>query len=297
MASLSNWIQAFRLRTLPLAFSSIGMGALLAYQQQVFNGPITILAFLTTLCLQILSNLSNDYGDSIHGADSDQREGPQRMVQKGVISLMAMKRAMYIASAASLLTGCTLLYFTWEVIGTFQLLLFFLLGITCIAAAIKYTAGNNPYGYLGLGDLFVFIFFGLAGVLGTYFIQANEIHTEIVLYGIIYGLLSTAVLNVNNLRDISSDALVGKQSIPVRIGFFYGKLYHLGLIGIAMVMGTYLSYFSFKGPFWNIALLAYPLFIYHLIQVFRTENPKLLDLSILFYTITIGITFYLNQAF
>lgn len=304
MAAIKNWIEAFRLRTLPLAFSSIGMGSLLAYKNNTLNATITIFAFLTTLCLQILSNLSNDYGDSIHGADSEKREGPQRMVQKGVISLGAMRRAMYIAAFFSLITGCCLLYFAWEVIGTKSMAVFFGLGIASIVAAIKYTAGDNPYGYIGLGDLFVFLFFGLLGVVGTYYIQSNTLDLNVFVYGIVYGLLSTAVLNVNNLRDILSDEQVGKYSIPVRLGFKNGKWYHLLLIGIALFLSSYESWIHLKISIVWVAFLAYPLFIYHLIKVFQIETPKLLDpylkqlaLSILFYTITIGIAFYLNQSF
>lgn len=210
------WLHAVRLRTLPLALASIFAGSFLAAWQEDFRWEILVLASLTTIFLQILSNLSNDYGDTIHGADSAERQGPVRAVQSGLISLKEMKRAMYIFGLFSLISGLLLLYFAIE---NWKLFAIFLgLGLVSIWAAISYTSGKNPYGYAGLGDISVFAFFGLLGVLGTFFLHTLSFESTAVLIGTSLGLFSTAVLNINNIRDIESDQRAGKRSIPVRIG-------------------------------------------------------------------------------
>lgn len=210
------WLHAVRLRTLPLALASIFAGSFLAAWKDSFRWEILLLASLTTIFLQILSNLSNDYGDTVHGADSEGREGPIRAVQSGLISLKEMKKAMYMFGIFSLISGLLLLYLT---IQDWKLFAIFLgLGLAAIWAAISYTSGKNPYGYAGLGDISVFVFFGLLGVLGTYFLHTLSFEPIAVFIGIALGLFSTAVLNINNIRDIESDKKAGKRSIPVRIG-------------------------------------------------------------------------------
>lgn len=210
------WLHAVRLRTLPLALASILAGSFLAAWQESFRWDILFLASLTTIFLQILSNLSNDYGDTIHGADSAERKGPVRAVQSGLISLSEMKRAMFIFGLLSLISGLLLLYIS---VQDWKLFAIFLgLGLAAIWASISYTSGKNPYGYAGLGDISVFIFFGLLGVLGTFFLHTLSFEPATVLIAIALGLFSTAVLNINNIRDIDSDQKAGKRSIPVRIG-------------------------------------------------------------------------------
>ncbi len=210
------WLHAVRLRTLPLALASIFAGSFLAAWKAGFRWEILLLASLTTIFLQILSNLSNDYGDTVHGADSDERQGPVRAVQSGLISLAEMKRAMYLFGFLSLVSGLLLLYFA---VQEWQLFALFLgLGLAAIWAAVSYTSGSNPYGYVGLGDISVFLFFGLLGVLGTYILHTLSFEPLTLWIGISLGLFSTAVLNINNIRDIESDQKAGKRSIPVRIG-------------------------------------------------------------------------------
>ncbi len=210
------WLHAVRLRTLPLALASILAGSFLAAWKESFRWEILLLAALTTIFLQILSNLSNDYGDSVHGADSADRQGPVRAVQSGIITLPEMKWAMYLFGILSLISGLLLLYVAVE---DWKLFLLFLgLGLVAIWAAISYTSGSNPYGYAGLGDISVFLFFGLLGVLGTYFLHTLSFEPLTLLIGISLGLFSTGVLNINNIRDIESDRKAGKKSIPVRIG-------------------------------------------------------------------------------
>lgn len=225
------WLHAVRLRTLPLALASIFAGSFLAKWQNAFRWEVLVLASLTTVFLQILSNLSNDYGDSVHGADSSARKGPIRAVQSGLISLPEMKRAMYLFGGFSLATGLLLIYLA---LPNWLLFLGFLaLGLLAIWAAIRYTSGSNPYGYAGLGDISVFLFFGLVGVSGTYFLHSLKAEPVILLIACSLGCFSTAVLNINNIRDIDSDQLAGKRSIPVRIGRSKAIAYHWTLIAVA----------------------------------------------------------------
>jgi len=296
MAAVSHWIKAFRLRTLPLALSSIGMAGFLAYQHQAFNTSVFVWCVLTTLFLQILSNLANDYGDFMNGADGIHRVGPERAVQSGAIRIGEMKAAIVLFSLCSLIAGITLLYQVKELLSFNILGGFLIVGLLCIAAAVTYTSGDNPYGYAGLGDISVFIFFGFVAVCGTYFLQAGAISMDVLLPAITCGLLSTGVLNVNNLRDIDSDRIAGKRSIPVRIGSEHGKLYHLALIGLAWIAATVYVVLHFTSVFNLLYLLTLPLFVRHLILVFKTKEPRLLDpylkqlaLSTLLFVITYGI--------
>ena len=252
------WLHAIRLRTLPLALSSILMGSCLAAYNQSFRWDVFLLAALTTVFLQILSNLANDYGDSVHGADSQERQGPIRAVQSGVISLAEMKKAMILLSSLSLTSGLVLLYIALQDWKLFAL--FLALGVLAIIAAITYTSGKKPYGYAGLGDLSVFIFFGLLGVSGTYFLHALTFDWVILLPAVSLGLFSTAVLNINNIRDIESDTMAGKKSIPVRIGKKAALIYNWILIlggNISIII------FAFLGnQFWALApILISPLMI------------------------------------
>jgi len=210
------WLHAIRLRTLPLALASILMASFMAQYHGLFRWEVFVLAALTTTLLQILSNLANDYGDSIHGADSAVRQGPIRAVQSGIISSGEMKKAMLVFALLSFISGNLLLFIALN--DLFVYLSFVALGLLSIIAAVTYTSGTKPYGYLGLGDISVFLFFGLVGVLGTYYLHTLEFSPQLVLPAVSLGLFSTAVLNINNIRDINSDAQAGKKSIPVRIG-------------------------------------------------------------------------------
>jgi 1,4-dihydroxy-2-naphthoate octaprenyltransferase len=301
MAVLSHWIKAFRLRTLPLALSSIGMAGFLAYDHKQFNTIVFIGCVLTTLFLQILSNLANDYGDFMNGADGVHRVGPARAVQSGAISVAEMRSAIVAFSILSLIAGITLLYQVRGLLSVQLLIGFLVVGLLAIVAAITYTSGKKPYGYAGLGDISVFVFFGFVAVCGTYFLQSGNIAPDVLLPAISCGLLSTAVLNVNNLRDIDSDKLAGKKSIPVRIGPVYGRYYHLLLIAIAWLCASIYVAAHYTSIFNFMYLLSLPLFIRHLVLVFKTKEPRLLDpylkqlaLSTLVFVITygVGITFF-----
>lgn len=239
MAHFKSWITAFRLRTLPLAFSGWLVGTTIASIAVKISWPIAGLTLLTAFLLQILSNLANDYGDAVSGVDSDERKGPSRMVQSGQITKKAMGRAMIIFSLLSLLSGVALLFITFKE-DFISALVFFLIGIVGIASAIKYTVGKNPYGYAGFGDLFVFLFFGVVLIFGTYYLQVQTFDGLVLLPAISLGMLSIGVLNVNNIRDIESDKVSGKNSIPVRLGREKAVVYHIFLLaGSFLIMVSY----------------------------------------------------------
>ncbi|WP_421877203.1 1,4-dihydroxy-2-naphthoate polyprenyltransferase [Marinoscillum sp.] len=235
---IKAWIQAFRLRTLPLAFSCIFMGAFTAGIDGYFQADILTWSLITTLFLQILSNLANDYGDASSGVDGDHRTGPKRTVSSGLITKGQMKNALITFSLLSLGSG---LYLVWLSFGDqwAKVLVFIALGLGAIAAAIKYTVGSRPYGYAGLGDFFVLVFFGLVGVGGNYFLYTSTLDAWVLLPALSCGFLAVGVLNVNNIRDIESDKASGKYSIPVRIGRKNAVYYHWFLIGgaIAAMLG------------------------------------------------------------
>ncbi len=274
---MKAWISAFRPRTLPLALSCIGMGAFMAAANGYFSATVVGLCVLTTLFLQILSNLANDYGDSKHGADSVHREGPMRAVQAGHIQARHMKKGMLVFSLLSLVSGLLLLWVAFGTEGLMLFLVFLALGLASIWAAINYTAGDKPYGYAGLGDVFVFVFFGLVGVLGTYFLQAQELQPLVILPALVCGFFSTAVLNVNNIRDINSDKLAGKHSIPVRLGPKKARIYHLLLLLGGVLCAFAYVLLTYESPWQFLFILALPLVAVNGLNVWRKQTSKELD--------------------
>jgi 1,4-dihydroxy-2-naphthoate octaprenyltransferase len=294
--NIKAWIIAARLRTLPLAVACIGMGAFLAAYKGYFDLHVFLLLLLTTLLLQILSNLANDYGDFIHGADSHERKGPSRMVQSGVIQPAQMFKAVIIFGLASFFSGIALLLLAMGSLG-WGFWVFLGLGLLAIFAAINYTAGAKPYGYAGLGDISVFVFFGLMAVVGSYWLFSNSWWWGSILPAISCGLLSTAVLNLNNMRDIESDKNAGKNTVAVRLGSSGALTYHgLLLIG-AMASAVYFALMeSFTGMQWFF-LLSFPLLAGHFHKVRRVKNAPDLDpylkqlaLSTLIFVVLLGLS-------
>ena len=235
---MKKWINAFRLRTLPLAFSCIIMGSGLAYAAGQFNLTVFILALITTLFLQILSNLANDYGDFVKGTDNDERVGPDRTMQSGLITKPEMVRIMWVIALLCSIFGVWLIYEGTIGLDLSKAGLFAILGLTAMGAAVKYTLGKNPYGYAGLGDLFVFLFFGWLGVVGSYFLHTHLFDLNLLLPASAIGLFTTAVLNINNMRDHEADAKSGKNTLVVRIGISWAKRYHfmLNFIGVLFIV-------------------------------------------------------------
>lgn len=257
--TIQAWVSAFRLRTLPLSLSVVATGSALAAQEGRLSVPTLGLCLTTTLFLQILSNLSNDYGDTVHGADGSDRLGPMRAVQSGAISLSQMRRAMVVFTLLSLASGVALLVEASGTIGNATTFEFLVLGILCIAASITYTNGRHPYGYHGLGDASVFLFFGLVGVGGCYFLHTGHLAWPVALPATAVGLLSVSVLNMNNIRDMESDRAAGKKTVPLRIGRRGAKAYQAVVVVTAVaLLSAYIALFGTRAQ-WICTLAAVPL--------------------------------------
>lgn len=273
---MKNWIQAARLRTLPLSVSGIIVGSFYAMHQGVFDGQIFSLAMLTTLGLQILSNFANDYGDGVKGTDNETRIGPERAIQSGAISVKQMKNGIILTSILTFLIAVLLIYVSFGKENFFYTLLFLVLGVASIVAALKYTIGNSAYGYRGLGDVFVFLFFGLLSVLGSYFLYAKEFDWLLVLPACAIGLLSTGVLNLNNMRDELSDKASNKNTLVVKIGGKKAKIYHFTIVIVAMLSLLVFAFAKFQ-PVQYVFLIGFIPLLLHLKRISAYQNPKQYD--------------------
>ena len=274
---MKHWIEAARVRTLPLSVSGIIVGSFYAMSQGMFNWNIVTFALLTTLGLQILSNFANDYGDGVKGTDNKDRVGPIRAIQSGMITPNAMKNAIGLTAVITFTFAVLLIYFAFKESYLLYSLFFLMLGILAIASAIRYTVGKGAYGYRGFGDLFVFIFFGMVSTFGVYFMFSKSIDWLLLLPSTAIGFLSVGVLNLNNMRDEESDRKAGKNTIVVKMGGENAKKYHFFLVISAMVLVllfAYLNNFHFDQ---YIFVVAYFPLISHLITVYKNKNPKLLD--------------------
>jgi len=293
---VNNWIQAFRLRTLPLALSNTIIGSCLAAADDNFRWPVFGLAALTTVLLQIMSNMANDYGDFVNGKDTAERIGPKRMVQSGEITPITMLRGIITIGILCAVSGVALIIIGTEGIPVTNLLLFGLLGLAAIAAAIKYTVGKNPYGYRGLGDIFVFIFFGLVGVIGTYFLHTQSFRWELLLPASAIGMLSTGVLNMNNMRDYEADKNAGKKTIVVAMGVKKAAYYHLFLVGGAALLTVLYTLLNYHSGWQWLFILSFPILFLNLKKVFTYKDalelyPELprLSMASLIFALTFGI--------
>lgn len=274
---MKHWIQAARLRTLPLSVSGIILGSAYAQYTGYFRWEIFVLAILTTLGFQILSNFANDYGDGVKGTDNETRIGPERAIQSGVISVKQMKNGIILTSILTFLIAVLLIYVAFGKENFFYSVLFLVLGIASIVAALKYTMGSSAYGYRGLGDIFVFLFFGLLSVLGCYFLYSKMFDWTLVLPACAVGLLSTGVLNLNNMRDEISDRASNKNTLAVKIGGKKAKIYHFVIVILALV---FLVIFSFLKDFKAIQylfLLGFIPVLLHLKRIYNYQNPKEYD--------------------
>ncbi|HHF5475658.1 TPA: 1,4-dihydroxy-2-naphthoate octaprenyltransferase [Haemophilus influenzae] len=271
---LKMWWETARPKTLPLALASIFTGSALGYwaNPQGFNGLVMVLCLLTTILLQVLSNFANDYGDHQKGSDTEERIGPLRGIQKGAISAKELKWGLILMVMASFLSGSFLIGIAYENLS--DLFAFAGLGILAIVAAITYTVGVKPYGYMGLGDISVLVFFGLLGVGGTYYLQTHSIASHIILPAIGSGLLASAVLNINNLRDIEQDAKASKNTLAVRLGAYKGRVYHCILLSVAAL--CYLAFAVVTAISWTnyLFVLAMPLLAKHAIFVYHSQQPS-----------------------
>ena len=274
---IKNYIHAARLRTLPLSVSGILVGSFVAAFENVFNWSIFLLAILTTIGFQILSNFANDYGDGIKGTDNHERVGPKRALQSGAISPKQMLLAIKITAFITFLIALLLIYSAFDKSDFFNLVIFFILGIASIVAAIKYTVGEKAYGYSGFGDLFVFLFFGLLSVVGSYYLYAKQLNFNIFIPASAIGLLSVGVLNLNNMRDRESDFNAGKNTIVVKMGETISKLYHFYLLLASFLLLLWYSFSEFKSGYQFLFVIGYFPIAAHLKRVYSVENSSELD--------------------
>lgn len=277
MANLDSWLSAARIRTLPLSISGILVGSSIAGAQGYFHAVIFALAIATTLGLQILSNFANDYGDFVKGTDNDDRVGPQRTLQSGLITKREMYWGMIGTGIITFMFALTLIYVSFGARSVFYGLLFLFLGIAAIAAAVKYTVGDSAYGYRGLGDVFVFLFFGMVGVYGCFFLYTLDWDWRVLLPAAGIGFLSAGVLNLNNMRDRAADEKAGKNTLAVKMGDENAKQYHYLLILAAFASLILYTSFSFTGIDDLLYLIAFIPLLFHLKRVMENENPILLD--------------------
>ena len=292
---MSPYIQSLRLRTLPLSVSGIILGSGLAYtaNNELFsaNGSpawgVFVLAILTTLCLQILSNLCNELGDAQKGTDADQHGRQAYGLQAGTITMLQMKRMIILFVMLSILFGSALVFVAfWDEISlspfTFHLLpfIFLLLGALAILGAIKYTLGKHSYGYMGLGDLGVFLFFGLLSTLGAYYLQVQNLTPEVIWAGVAIGLPCVGVLNLNNIRDMNNDRVHRKRTLASMLGYTGAKIYHTCLLlGCLMI-------FLWFGHFWVLCVT--PIWAWHLWFVW-THEGNALDLQMPVLMLSTGV--------
>ena len=292
MTTLKAWIAAARLRTLPLSVSGVIVGSAFGnsafqmpegitncfgfYPIPVYKSPLFWLAIAVTIGFQILSNFANDYGDGIKGTDAN-RQGEKRMVASGLISPKQMKIGMIITGAITFFLATILIFGAFGNENFILSFVFFNLALASIIAAVKYTVGKNAYGYSGLGDVFVFLFFGLLSVLGSYFLFTKTLQWELLLPATAIGCFSTAVLNLNNLRDSENDAEVGKRTLVVKMGFEKAKKYHAFLLFCGILCAVGYSILNYWDAMQFVYAIAFIPFILNVKTVFKNKEPRLLD--------------------
>lgn len=277
---MKKWIKAARLRTLPLSISGILVGSAAAFKEHHTQDNyyiIVILCFLTTLFFQVLSNYANDYGDAVKGTDNENRVGPKRAVQSGEITRKQMKNAMVITSLLSLITSVGVIYVSFGQQNFAAALAYLFLALASVGAAIKYTVGKSAYGYKGMGDLFVFIFFGLVSTMGTYYLFGHTLDLHIIFPAIGIGLLSMAVLNMNNMRDVENDTIMKKHTLVVKMGFEKAKQYHYFLIVFAAIVFNLFAINSFSKWYQYLYVIGFIPLLKNIGTVAKTKNPRLLD--------------------
>jgi len=299
MTKKQAWIEAIRPRTLPLSLAGIFMGSGIAFYQGFGNWTIFALALLTTILFQILSNLANDLGDGMKGTDNNERIGPMRAIQSGVISQKEMKTAVIATSAFSGISASLLIYIGAQGMSNNIILFYGILALLCVIAAITYTVGKRAYGYNGLGDVMVFLFFGLVSVLGVYSLYSKSFDWINILPACTIGLLSVAVLNLNNMRDYSSDKKANKNTLVVIMGPDYAKFYHvLALLTSLICLVIFLL--KTEHNLFFICLLPAIVLGIHAQKVMQTTSAKAFDpelKKVALSTFGIAVLFFILSLF
>lgn len=264
-----------RLRTLPLSLSGVVLGTMLAAADFHINPWGVVFLFLTTVSLQILSNLSNELGDTLSGTDGPDREGPMYSLQGGGMTVRGLKGLIALFIVLSCVFGLAMLRASFGTLWCLDSICFMLLGAGAIWAAMRYTLGKNPYGYRGLGDVYVFVFFGLVTVLGAYLIGAHTLKNwQLLLPACTIGCFSVGVLNVNNIRDMESDART-RQTVAIRLGERYAKIYQTVLIVLGWACMVTYCLLRFPDPWHWLFVLTLPLYVLHLRGVWRRSGREL----------------------
>lgn len=276
MTKKQAWIEAIRPRTLPLSLAGIIFGSSIAFKAGFIDWTIFSFSILTTLLFQILSNLANDYGDGVKGTDNHERIGPTRALQSGIISQKEMKTAVIITTFLSIISAIILIYFGTREMPVTIVWGYVALAVFCVLAAITYTVGKKAYGYHGLGDIMVFIFFGFVSVLGVYSLYTKTFDWNNLLPAATIGLLSTAVLNLNNMRDYASDKKAGKNTLVVKMGVDYAKMYHTLLI-LAALVTLFLFLIKSGNAIGFISFLPSISLFLHMMKVARVRTTKEFD--------------------
>lgn len=293
MANKKAWVQAMRLRTLPLSLSGIIIGSGAAVLNDSWDLTIFTLAICTTVLFQILSNFANDLGDAQKGTDNDQRIGPTRAIQSGAVSQKQMKTAVVFTAIISLIFSGALIYFGTQNMPKSISIFYIILAILSVIAAITYTVGKKAYGYNGLGDLMVFFFFGIVSVYGVFSLYTKSFDSLNIFLALFVGLLSAAVLNLNNMRDIENDANSNKKTLVVKIGSNFAKIYHVVIVLVAIL--SLLTYISLK-EIDALYLCTIPaiFLILHLRKTAKTKEPQEFDPELKKVAIT---TFFISILF
>lgn len=264
-----------RLRTLPLSLAGVLLGLFLALPNIQCSYWTVPFLLLTTVCLQILSNLSNELGDYLSGTDGEQREGPSYSLAEGRLSLRAFYALIAVFTALCCVFGVIMIWISFGNIWSLKPIVLLLLGAAAVWAAMHYTLGKNPYGYRGLGDIFVFVFFGLASVLGSYFVIAHTIDSwSLLLPATAIGCFSVGVLNVNNIRDVESDA-ANRVTVPIKIGVRNAKVYQTVLVALGWGTMIAFSAITFTSILNFLYVIVLPLYIWHLILLWNRSGKDL----------------------
>ena len=300
MASVKDWISAFRLRTLFLAASTVILGSGLALHEGMFSWVTFVFALILALSAQILSNLANDLGDYQKGTDiTGNRKGPVRAVQSGRITAEQMKRGVAIVAAWVAVVGLMLVLSTARMIGWKSVVIMLVVGLLCILAAVCYTLGKHAYGYRGWGDFFAFLFFGPVPVIGTYFLHVHSFDFQPVLPSIGSGLISAMILNINNMRDIDNDRAAGKVTLAAKLGLQNAKIYHTLLTCLMCACFFTYSLLYASTPWYRylyVLVFLFPMKI--LAEIYQKSgkdlDPYLKQTSLFSFLLVIVFTFCIN---
>lgn len=274
--TLKASIKSMRLRTLPLSLSGVILGVTLAADKTDVSPWTAALIFLTTVCLQILTNLSNELGDTLSGTDSADRQGPKYALGSGDMTIGDIKKLILMFIGLCVIFGLAMIQVSFGSLFKTESICLEALGAAAIVGAMKYTLGKNPYGYRGLGDVFVFIFFGLVSVLGGYYVAARELPPLIMLLpASAIGCFSVGVLNVNNIRDMKTDA-VNRVTVAIKLGMRGARIYQTILVTLGWaLMLVFCAVYDFA-PGHYIFIITLPLYIKHLQGVW-TRSERALD--------------------